>query len=94
MSYINGQQVRLTATFTVNGAATDPTTVVFKSKDATGTVTTLTYGTDPQPVRTATGIFYVDLTLSTDGAVFYRFVGTGTCVAASEGSVLVESAFA
>ena len=42
-SYINGDTIRLSATFTVDGAATDPTTVTLRVKAPSGTVAAYTY---------------------------------------------------
>ena len=41
-SYINGDTVRLSATFTVDGAVTDPTTIALRVKAPSGTVTSYT----------------------------------------------------
>mgnify|MGYP003337657747 CR=1 FL=1 len=43
-SYDRGDLVRLTATFTVSGVATDPSGVVLYVRQPSGTLTTLTYG--------------------------------------------------
>ena len=92
-TYTNGQQVRSTVTFTVGGSATDPTTVVAKVMAPDGTVTTYAYGTDAELVKNTTGVYYVDITGDQDGPWNYRFVGTGTCVAASEGTFYITSKF-
>ena len=51
-SYDRGDLVRLTATFTVSGVATDPSGVVLYVRQPSGTLTTLTYGVDAAIVRT------------------------------------------
>jgi hypothetical protein len=89
--YTIGQQVRLTATFkTAAGTALDPTGVVLKYRDpVTGTVTTVTYGVGAI-VKSATGVYYFDITLSTAGEWWYSWTGSGSIVAADEERILVE----
>lgn len=89
-SYTLGQMVRLTATFAVSGANTDPTTVTFKVRAPSGTITTYLYGTDSQLVKSATGVYYVDYTTAAEGIHAWRMAGTGTCVAAEEQRFTVE----
>lgn len=88
-AYAVGQQVRLTVTFTVSAAATDPTTVTLKVKDPAGTITTYTYA-GSTITKSGTGVYYKDLALSSSGTWYYGFTGTGTCAAASEGKVFAK----
>lgn len=84
-TYDTGDQIRITGTFTNSTSVTvDPTAIVYKHKDPSGNTATLTYGTDPQPVRSTKGIYYVDLTLDEAGIWHDRWAGTGTAVAAAE----------
>jgi hypothetical protein len=90
MSIIRGSRVRFTGTFTnLAGTASDPTTVLFKYELPSGTQTTLTYGTDAALVKSATGVYYVELTLATVGTYSFRWEGSGTLTAVDEGSVVV-----
>lgn len=89
-AYTLGSQVRLSATFEVNGVATDPTTVTFKVRAPSGTVTTYVYGTDVQLVKSATGVYYVDYTTAAEGLHAWRMAGTGTAVGAEEQQFVVR----
>lgn len=92
--YDVGDGVRTTATFTVNGALTDPSTVTFKYKSPANVVVTLAYGTDVAVVRDAVGTFHCTFTASASGSWFYRWVGTGDAAGAAERMVQVrESEF-
>lgn len=89
--YTLGQQIRLMATFKNSaGTAADPTGVVLKYRDpVTSTVTTKTYGVD-SVVKSSTGIYYFDLTLSNPGEWWYRWEGSGAIIATDEERILVE----
>jgi hypothetical protein len=89
-TYDVGDKVRVTVNFTDNGSPIDPTTVVFKWKSPAGTITTKTYGTDVEVVKTSTGVYYSDITPASAGKYDYRFAGTGAVVAASEGLFYVR----
>lgn len=83
-----GDQIRLEATFTVDGTDANPTTVVGKVKDPNGAITL------PTVSASSTGVYYMDLYVGTDGDWYYRFEGTGSVVAACEGVFRVrKSAF-
>lgn len=58
-----GGRVRCTVTFTPIGASSpaDPASVVFKTKVGSGNVTTYTYGTDAEVVKSSTGVYYLDV---------------------------------
>jgi len=91
-TYEQGQQVRLTGTFKdVNGTATDPTAVTFKYSVNNGVVTTLVYGTDAALVKSATGVYYVDLNLTTAGTYRYGFKGAGVIDVVGEGTLVAEA---
>lgn len=94
-TYDVGDEIRVTGTFTNSaGTATDPTAVLFKVKNPAGTITTYTYGTDAELVKSATGVYYVDLDLATSGTWYTRFYSTGTGQAAVESTINVrESEF-
>ena len=79
--YDKGDQVRITATFTSNGVAADPTD---NANDVTVTWRKPSGGTDATPTATksATGIYYVDLTLAETGIHTVKFQGDEGVIAA------------
>lgn len=84
-SYHVGSQVKCQGTFTdSNGDNTDPTTVVFKYRTPGGTTTSYTYLTDAEVVKSATGVYYVLVSITSAGVWWYEFSSTGTGQAASE----------
>jgi len=91
-SYILGQTVRLTATFTnPAGQAADPTTVRFKVKEPSSKQTTYTYVLNGLVVvKSATGIYYIDVLLDKSGYWYYRWEGSGANAGALESSVQVD----
>ena len=94
MTYQVGDQVKVAAAFTnAAGAAADPSAVVFKVRAPSGTVTTYTYGTDADVVKTATGAYYLLLTLSASELWYVRAAGTGAVVAADESVIRAEKTY-
>lgn len=92
-TYEIGDTIRLTGTFTLSSVNTDPTTITLKVQDPSGNEDTYTYALS-QVAKSATGIYYKDITLDEKGVWHYRFVGTGTVAAAYDGYVFVrESQF-
>lgn len=90
-TYDKGDLVRNTGTWTdAAGAAVDPTTVVFKYTDPGGVTMTLTYSTDPEVVRSSTGIYYVDVSIDEVGRWITRWESTGTGQAAGEGEFYIR----
>ena len=90
-AYDIGDTRRLTATFTdIAGVATDPSTVTFKIKRPDGTATTYVYGTDAQPVKASTGVYYVDYAITLAGRHAYRFEGTGAVATAESDEFYVR----
>lgn len=82
--YDIGDTVRVTVTFTNSaGTATDPSAVTLSVKDPKGTKTTYTYGSSSM-VKSATGIYYYDLTATLPGSYKYVWKGTGALVVAEE----------
>lgn len=93
-SYHVGDKVRCTGTFeTAAGTDTDPSAVCFAVKTPSGTETTYTYGTDAALVKSAVGIYYVDVSITEAGTWHYRFYATGTGQAAGEESFKVRDSF-
>jgi len=91
--YKKGQKVRCSVEFKVDDVLTDPTTVTFKSKKPTGTITTLVFGTDTAVVKDAVGQYHVDVTTDEKGEWNFRFEGTGACTAVEEAAFNVTSVF-
>lgn len=89
MSYIAGNIIRLTATFSdATGALVDPTAVEFRVV-APGAAVSVVAGT-----RASSGEWYADVTASTPGKWAFRAVGSGAVVAAAEGSFVVNQPIA
>jgi hypothetical protein len=89
-----GDAVRITATFTINGALVDPTTVMFKHKAPLLSLVTRTYSAGQAGIiRSATGTYYADIEPTVSGVHYVRFEGSGgTPKAAGELSVQVRVA--
>ena len=88
--YDIGDVVRCIGTITASGTAVDPGTVIGKYINPAGSVTTYTNGVDAEMVKSATGIYYFDVSILTEGVYYYRIEGTGTNATAQEGSFLVR----
>ena len=84
-----GDKLRLTGTFTVSAVNTDPTAVVLQVKDPTGNVTTYTYAL-AEIVKSATGVYYRDVSIDESGVWYYRWSGTGAVETAEEGRIQVR----
>jgi hypothetical protein len=83
--YGKGDLVRVTGTFTdSDGVATDPTAVLFKYKPPTGATVTYIYLTDAELNKSATGIYYVDVSATESGVWWYEYSSTGTGQAVEE----------
>jgi hypothetical protein len=84
MAYQVGDLVRCTGTIEqTDGTNIDPSVVKSWFRSPSGTVTIYTYGTDAELVKSATGIYYMDVNLDTAGDWHYGFYSTGTGQAAS-----------
>ncbi len=72
----------------------DPTTVTVRVKTPSGAERSYVYGTDAGVIRDSLGNFHFDLDLTESGDWYYRWIGTGACVAASEATIdVAKSAF-
>lgn len=86
-----GDLARLQATFTnTAGTAINPTGVSFVIVDGAGDLTTYVYDTDPEVVRSATGVYYVDWPVETNGIHKWKFVSTGSGAAAQSGQFVAR----
>lgn len=90
--YSNANELAtLTNTFSVNGTATDPTTISLTITDPAGTATTYTYAA-AQITRTSAGIYTKDIACTLAGTWLYLWVGTGAASDAQAGTWTVLSA--
>lgn len=89
--YDIGDIARITGTFIVDGTNTDPTTVSLEVTSPTAaSATTYTYAAG-QITKSATGIYYYDLSLTLAGAWLWRWVATGAVASAESGYIYVRS---
>ena len=90
--YQVGDKVRIFGTFaSTAGAAVDPTVVRFKIRVPGSTLTTFTYSTSQTAiVRSSTGAYYKDHTVTVRGMHRFRWDSSGVGRAAEEGQFLVE----
>lgn len=93
-TYSLGDQVRTSVAFTQvsDSAAIDPDVVKMSFITPSGTVTTYVYGTDDEIVKSSTGNYYADISLTEKGTWYYRWFSTGTGQAATEERLEVETA--
>lgn len=97
--YDLGDKIRLTADWTVSGSAMDPTTprcIVYSPTGGSTTYATTATGSVASGVtKSATGSFYLDLTLTTssffEGTYHYRWTGVGNAYAAGERSFEIRA---
>lgn len=80
-TYDVGDKVRITGTFQLNGADSDPSVVHAHYKDPSGSQTDIVYLTDAQPVKSATGVYYFDISVDEAGTWWYRMDDNDTNVA-------------
>jgi len=81
--YDIGDRVTLTANFTDAGTPVEPTTVTCAVKAPSGTTTS-------PSVTNTSGTYSATVDPDEQGAWYYRFTGTGTYVAAEEGTFRVR----
>ena len=80
-------------TYTVedaDGTDMDPTTVAVTVQTPELSETTYTYGSDSYPVLSATGIYYIDVSMDTCGWWALRWLATGTGQTAWETAIYVS----
>lgn len=90
-SFNKGDLVRVYGTIagTVN---VDPTSVYFNLETPGGAKSTFQYNVGGTVQRSATGIYYADVSLGTAGTWYYRFYSTGTGQAAGSDQSIVAKA--
>jgi len=82
-----GKQVRLKGEFTDpndSDAPIDPTTITVKYKQPGGALVTHVFGVDAEVIKSGTGVYYEDVTLTASGNFTFKWFGTGNAVAAEE----------
>lgn len=93
--YEFGDTVRFSAVFTDSSDVdVDPTAVQFLLRVPAGTETTYTTITSPAVTKDSTGHYHIDIPITDangPGVWYYRFNGTGTNAAASEGTINVSA---
>lgn len=72
------------------GNAVDPTTLTIVVRAPSGTETTYTYGTDAVVVKSSTGVYQMDLSLTEQGKWKYDWTGTGTAQGSEGASFIVR----
>lgn len=93
-SYFVGAEVRCQGTFTdADGNAQDPAAVFVQVNDPSGNTDSYQYGVDVELVKSATGIYYVDVDCDEEGWWDYRVYSTGAGQAAGEDKFQVRTAF-
>lgn len=74
-----------------DGVDIDPDGVTFKLLSPSGILTTATYGTDAQLVRSSAGDYYVDVMPTESGRWQWRWISTGVSRStAHEGTFVVQ----
>lgn len=80
---------RLSNTFTVDEAPTDPSTVALTLTSPTGTATTYTYAAT-EITKDSTGVYHKDAACGEAGEWVYRWVGTGAATDTTIGTFTVQ----
>lgn len=87
--YDIGDVVTIAASFLVGSTLTDPTTTTLVVMAPDTTETTVTQGT---LVHDSVGKFHYNYSIPVQAGNYnYRWTGTGTCIASSEGNFVVRS---
>ncbi len=90
-TYDVGDVARLSAAFTADSVAADPSTVTLTVLTPAGASTTYTYGVDLALTKYSTGVYRLNLTIATEGKYRWRWLATGTGSAAAESYLLVRT---
>lgn len=90
-SYYLGAEVCCQGTFTdENGTAQDPAAVFVQIQDPSGTTDSYEYTVDAEVIRSATGVYYVNVDCDEVGYWWYRVYATGSGQAAGEEQFLIK----
>ncbi len=87
--YVEGSQVTVTGTFTVDGTLTDPTTLNVLYRSPNGVTTTIA-GTAAAVTNPSTGVYKTDIAANVPGAWTYQFNSAGTVVALTENFFIID----
>ena len=92
---IAGTTVRCSVKFQdSNGADVDPTSVIFKYRPPSGVIVSYTYPSASEVIKDSVGDYHSDVLANSAGNWDWKWEGTGSVVAVSEGSFTVsESKF-
>lgn len=93
-TYVAGDIVVIGGTFSVSGVNTDPTTITLfiKGVNPNTYVSSFVYGSSAI-TRLGAGQYQLQFQIPNSGGFYYRWVGTGTVVAAGEGAFTATSNF-
>lgn len=95
-SYLQGKTLTITATFTVGGEETDPSTIELWTLSPAGEVETYTYETPSDPptegamVRVSEGVYRQDVLFGEAGTWYLEWRGTGDAPTVGELSVTID----
>lgn len=88
-SYDFGNAIVMSSAFTdSNNVPTDPTTVTLRIMDPSGVESIFT---TPQLTHVGTGVFSLTFPCLKAGVWYYRFEGTGACVATQDNQFVITS---
>lgn len=83
--YDIGDIVRVSASFfNISDALVDPTSASMIFQKPSGSDTTYVYGTDAELVKSTTGVYYADVTITEAGRWWVRWSSCGTGQATEE----------
>lgn len=75
------------------GTLIDPSTVYFRLTPPSGVTVSYQYGVDAALVKSAVGIYHVDVNANASGTWRWRWESTGTGQAAAEGDFIIRRSF-
>ena len=80
--------------FDDNGDPMDPQTINFSIRKPNGQLITFVFGTDPEIVKDAPGVYHCDADIDVTGRWFHRWFSTGTGQTADERSFTIQPSVA
>lgn len=91
-NYLVGQVPRIAVSVKdASGSLVDPGGLVFKFRYDSGPITIKIFGIDPEVVRDGVGRFHIDLPLTEDGTLHFRFESNAVNSGAEEGKIAVAA---